>query len=1027
MGFTGQVFAARVAIGLAMPTPASLSRSGAIISGFAKGMYNKLNSGAQQAAQERLANATSNVKKLQDRLESFDKSTHDRIQARALKSAQQTRTVFGGSFLESTRNMRNFQTGLAKQAPEVEVKLFKNVDKHLGEAAKYEQMVKNFFSLNEQERQSVMNLVNDRQIGAKARLDEAAAARDGTEAKEREYKTAKSRHEARKKEHELFKKFYRDRKNIGNITDQERIELMEMLTEALGDETEAQEALNNMEQQSVEVGKQLSQTAQEMVHTIKKEFVDGLREAVSALTAFYYKLNQNTQELITFERELMNANSVFGLTRTELFDTGNTVVEFGQKFGLEMQNGAEGLYQLASAGVSANEALSILPETLKLSMAVQGDHNTISKLTAQTLFGFEMEMSRAGEVTDKFAHAIQKSLIEYEDLSSAVKFALPFFTTTGQSIDQLLGALSVLTNRALEAGIAGRGLRQGLAELAESIGDNTARFREFGVEVVDEQGNMLQLTEIAANFSAVLEAGVINDTELLTSLIEDLNVRGATAFVHLVQASDEFTEAVHDSENAAGELDEMVRIQNTSLGAQIQILKNNVSAIFLLRDANYQGTEYMNAFHESLVKGVESLKDLLVTGEEGSMVLTQLGQQIQDIAVRGINIMVELLKEVVRLVTEFSAAGVINLKLLEVYVIPLKIVLGILEFLGPELTRIILTFHIMNKVLPILTLAQGAYNMMTVMAIGLGWVHIDQNVMLNSQQGFAIALTEMDILASAKKFIMDSADAALKGIRLWLQEMYNGATARGLAIMILKIVFFPIWIGWMIIELIWINATTIGWTLLWIAATAGIILVVAAIAVIVIKLWQMFNVTDKLRMVFSHLAGMMKHFAEWYIGLWVGAAEAAYEFLEGPLAKIVQVMSHFMGMLKYYKNDMEDFFRDIVKISEKILKLVFRAEGGAVYAMGRAQGGSIGRGGPYMVGEKGPELFVPNQSGQIVPNKALNTSGTNKLLEKFGVTGHLGKPVPVILVGGQIGSINVGKLAAGVTGLDRVKMAMSKL
>ena len=100
---------------------------------------------------------------------------------------------------------------------------------------------------------------------------------------------------------------------------------------------------------------------------------------------------------------------------------------------MEMQNGATGLYQLASAGVSANEALSILPETLKLSMAVQGDHNTISKLTAQTLFGFEMEMDRAAEVTDKFAFAIQKSLIEYEDLSSAVKFALPFFTSTGKA------------------------------------------------------------------------------------------------------------------------------------------------------------------------------------------------------------------------------------------------------------------------------------------------------------------------------------------------------------------------------------------------------------------------------------------------------------------------------------------------------------------------------------------------------------------------------------------------------------------
>jgi hypothetical protein len=32
---------------------------------------------------------------------------------------------------------------------------------------------------------------------------------------------------------------------------------------------------------------------------------------------------------------------------------------------------------------------------------------------------------------------------------------------------------------------------------------------------------------------------------------------------------------------------------------------------------------------------------------------------------------------------------------------------------------------------------------------------------------------------------------------------------------------------------------------------------------------------------------------------------------------------------------------------------------------GRASGGSVQKGQPYMVGEQGAELFVPNQSGQI--------------------------------------------------------------
>ena len=68
-----------------------------------------------------------------------------------------------------------------------------------------------------------------------------------------------------------------------------------------------------------------------MVGQLKTGFFNALRESISLLTAFYYKLNQNTQELVAFEQELKNANSVFGLTNDELFQVGETITQFGQK------------------------------------------------------------------------------------------------------------------------------------------------------------------------------------------------------------------------------------------------------------------------------------------------------------------------------------------------------------------------------------------------------------------------------------------------------------------------------------------------------------------------------------------------------------------------------------------------------------------------------------------------------------------------------------------------------------------------
>ena len=41
---------------------------------------------------------------------------------------------------------------------------------------------------------------------------------------------------------------------------------------------------------------------------------------------------------------------------------------------------------------------------------------------------------------------------------------------------------------------------------------------------------------------------------------------------------------------------------------------------------------------------------------------------------------------------------------------------------------------------------------------------------------------------------------------------------------------------------------------------------------------------------------------------------------------------------------------------------------------GRALGGAVGAGRPYMVGERGPELFVPGAQGNIVPNSAMGSA-----------------------------------------------------
>ena len=438
-----------------------------------------------------------------------------------------------------------------------------------------------------------------------------------------------------------------------------------------------------------------------MATSFKTTLVTSIAASTAATTAFFNKLNDVNSTFMAFEEELMNAQSIFQASNETLFGLSDQIVNFGNQYGVSMENASAGLYTLASAGLDAEQSMMVLNNTLKLAMAVQGDHETVAKLTTQTIFGFGLEMEDSAELTDKFAHSINKSLIEYEDLASAVKFAMPFFVSTGQNIDQLLGSLEVLTNRALEAGIAGRGLRQALAEFAQHANDNEAAFRKLGVEIMDSEGNFKMLTEIAKEFQTAMGPAA-SDVDLMTTLLEDLNVRGATAFVHLVQNADEFEGAVNDLANSSGAATAMADIQQQSLARTVDVLKNSFQSIFIMSDEVGKSQGFINSYALTLHTVTEQLKGMFVTMEDGVATgLTPLGQTIKDTVIFAMEEFGRLLGDITKMAKDMTSEGRDFTGMITLMTMPLRLAVKLLGALGPNVLQAAILFKMINGILPI--------------------------------------------------------------------------------------------------------------------------------------------------------------------------------------------------------------------------------------------------------------------------------------------------------------------------------------
>ena len=95
-------------------------------------------------------------------------------------------------------------------------------------------------------------------------------------------------------------------------------------------------------------------------------------------------------------------------------------------------------------------------------------------------------------------------------------------------------------------------------------------------------------------------------------------------------------------------------------------------------------------------------------------------------------------------------------------------------------------------------------------------------------------------------------------------------------------------------------------------------------------------------------------------------------------------------------------------IGQDLVRLVFSnmitqplAKGIGTFLSGmRAEGGPVNAGGAYMVGEKGPELFVPRSSGSIVPNGAMGSSsgGTGGVTVNYNIAAGVSRSelVPIL-------------------------------
>lgn len=115
----------------------------------------------------------------------------------------------------------------------------------------------------------------------------------------------------------------------------------------------------------------------------------------------------------------------------------------------------------------------------------------------------------------------------------------------------------------------------------------------------------------------------------------------------------------------------------------------------------------------------------------------------------------------------------------------------------------------------------------------------------------------------------------------------------------------------------------------------------------------------------------------------VDTATFAFRMLQNAVELVAAVFTgDWAGAIEVVKtaiSDLIDWVSDLIDMFERAIDLAKEIGGGAIDFVkkvipGRALGGPVQARSPYMVGENGPELFVPSERGQIVPSNRMGAA-----------------------------------------------------
>jgi TP901 family phage tail tape measure protein len=201
----------------------------------------------------------------------------------------------------------------------------------------------------------------------------------------------------------------------------------------------------------------------------------------------------------TFEDRLRTVNTVLGVSDDQLTAIGEDVLALSRETGKGTDDLTQGLYDLVSAGVPAEKAISVLRDSAHLAVGSLGTTGEAVDLVTSALNAYDMEADQSAKVTDIFAQAVKDGKVTAGQLGQTLANIAPIAASAGVSLEEVSAGYALLTAKGVPAAQAATQMRAAISALLTPNATLNQLTKETGINwanMAKEKGLAVTLEEL---------------------------------------------------------------------------------------------------------------------------------------------------------------------------------------------------------------------------------------------------------------------------------------------------------------------------------------------------------------------------------------------------------------------------------------------------------------------------------------------------------------------------------------------------